>query len=137
VRGAQRPDWDWAGLLMVQVLFGLPASALFFGAEQWAGAAPIQWNVGTVSAVMFAAVGASLVAYRSWGLGVAEGGPALAAFFYNLTPLSAALMSLWILGEVPQAYHLVAFALIVGGIAVSTSGPSAAGRPTRRAGQGQ
>ena len=131
MRGAQRPDWDWAGLLMVQVLFGLPASALFFGAEQWAGAAPIQWNVGTGSAVLFAAVGASLIAYRSWGLGVAEGGPALAAFFYNLTPLSAALMSLWILGEVPQAYHLVAFALIVGGIAVSTSGASAAVRPSR------
>ena len=33
---------------MVQVLFGVPASALFFGAEQWAGAAPIQWNGGTV-----------------------------------------------------------------------------------------
>jgi drug/metabolite transporter (DMT)-like permease len=40
-------------------------------------------------------------------------------------------MSLWILGEVPQAYHLVAFALIVGGIAVSTSGASAAVRPSR------
>ena len=129
--GAQRPDWDWAGLLMVQVLFGLPASALFFGAEQWSGAAPIQWHIGTVSAVMFAAVGASLVAYRSWGLGVAEGGPALAAFFYNLTPLFAALMSLWILGEVPQVHHLVAFVLIVGGIAVSTSAATASGQNVR------
>jgi drug/metabolite transporter (DMT)-like permease len=51
---------------------------------------------------------------------VAQGGPALAAFFNNLTPLFAALMSALVLGEAPHPYHAVAFVLIVGGIAVST-----------------
>jgi drug/metabolite transporter (DMT)-like permease len=50
---------------------------------------------------------------------VAEGGPALAAFFNNLTPLFAALMSALVLNEAPHLYHAVAFVLIVGGIAVS------------------
>ena len=62
---------------------------------------------------------ASLVAYRCWGIGVAEGGPALAAFFSNLTPLFAALLSALLLGQPPQPYHGVAFALIVAGIAAS------------------
>jgi drug/metabolite transporter (DMT)-like permease len=54
---------------------------------------------------------------------VAEGGPALAAFFNNLTPLFAALLSTLVLGEAPQPYHAVAFVLIVGGIAVSLQRP--------------
>ncbi|MBP7968495.1 MAG: EamA family transporter, partial [Brachymonas sp.] len=47
-------------------------------------------------------------------------GPAVAGFFSNLTPLFAALLSAAFLGEAPSAYHAVAFALIVGGIVVSS-----------------
>jgi drug/metabolite transporter (DMT)-like permease len=76
--------------------------------------------MGVVAALLYVSLGASIVAYRCWGLGVAEGGPALAAFFNNLTPLFAALLSALVLGEVPQLYHAAAFALIVGGIAVGS-----------------
>jgi drug/metabolite transporter (DMT)-like permease len=65
------------------------------------------------------AVGPSLLAYRCWGAGVARVGPAIAAFFSNLTPLFAALMSATLLGEPPRLYHAVGFVLIVGGILVS------------------
>lgn len=60
------------------------------------------------------------VAYRCWGLGIAAGGPALAAFFANLTPVFAALLSVAILGDTPRWYHGVAFALIAAGIVVSS-----------------
>ncbi len=70
-----------------------------------------------------AALGPSLAAYRCWGLGVAQGGPNLAAVFNNLTPLFAAVLSAAVLGEAPQAHHALAFALIVGGISVSVSRP--------------
>jgi drug/metabolite transporter (DMT)-like permease len=43
----------------------------------------------------------------------------MAAFFSNLTPVFAALLSAAVLGEAPQPYHAFAFALIVAGIAVS------------------
>jgi drug/metabolite transporter (DMT)-like permease len=66
------------------------------------------------------AVGPSLIAYRCWGVGVAAVGPAVAAFFGNLTPVFAAVLSAALLGEAPHAYHGVAFALIVAGIAVSS-----------------
>ena len=52
--------------------------------------------------------------------GVAAVGPAIAAFFANLTPVFAALLSAALLGEAPKAYHAVAFALTVAGIAVSS-----------------
>ena len=125
MRGHERPDWDWAGLLLVQALFGLMASAIFTAGEQLAGAEPIHWSPGVFAALLYVSLGASIVAYRCWGLGVAEGGPALAAFFNNLTPLFAAVLSALLLGETPQPYHAAAFALIVGGIAISAWRPAA------------
>jgi drug/metabolite transporter (DMT)-like permease len=118
MRGEARPPWDWAGVLLVQVLFGVLAAGLFTAGEQLAGAAPIRWSWGVAAALAYVSLGASILAYRCWGLGVAEGGPALAAFFNNLTPLFAALLSALVLGQAPQPYHAVAFVLIVGGIAI-------------------
>lgn len=123
MQGAARPrsdeGWDWAGLLLVQTLFGLAAAGLFTAGEQALGAAPIRWSGGVIAALLYVSLGASILAYRCWGLGVAEGGPALAAFFNNLTPLFAAVLSALLLGEAPRGFHALAFALIVGGIAVS------------------
>ena len=44
----------------------------------------------------------------------------MAAFFANLTPLFAALLSAAVLGEAPRPYHGLAFALVVAGIVVSS-----------------
>jgi drug/metabolite transporter (DMT)-like permease len=122
----QRPTpeqgWDWAGFLLVQTVFGLIPAAAFSAVEQAAGTHDIQWSPGVLAAWGFVAIAPSIVAYRCWGLGVAAAGPAVAAFFNNLTPLFAALLSAWVLGEGPQPYHALAFALIVGGIVVSTRG---------------
>ena len=73
-----------------------------------------------MAALLFIAIGPALVAYRCWGIGVQRAGPAVAGFFSNLTPLFAALLSAAFLGESPSGYHAVAFALIVGGIVVSS-----------------
>jgi drug/metabolite transporter (DMT)-like permease len=120
MRAPDRPDWDWAGFLLVQILFGLIGASVAAAAEVALGAKPIAWSAGTVAALLFVAIGPGLIAYRCWGLGVAYGGPALAAFFANLTPLFAALMSAAVLHEAPQWFHAVAFALIVAGILVSS-----------------
>jgi drug/metabolite transporter (DMT)-like permease len=120
MRPPERPDWDWAGFLLVQMLFGLIGAGGAAAVEVALGAAPIQWSGGVVAALLYVAIGPGLIAYRCWGLGVAQGGPALAAFFANLTPLFAALMSAAVLGEAPQWFHALAFALIVAGILVSS-----------------
>lgn len=111
---------DWAAFLMAQMVYGLAWSGSFAGLEWALGRAQIAWGWPLVAALVFIAVGPALVAYRCWGMGVERAGPAVAGFFINLTPLFAALLSAAFLGELPQAYHAGAFALIVGGIVVST-----------------
>ena len=70
--------------------------------------------------VLFIGVGPAVLAYRSWGAGVALAGPTRAGFFMNLTPFFAALLSAAFLGEPPQAFHAAAFVLIVSGIVLSS-----------------
>ena len=116
---ARRPPWDWAGALMAQSLFGTGFALLLAGAEGALGhtvfvANPLLW-----AALLYVAVGPALLAYRCWGAGVAEAGPAMAALFFNLTPVFAALMSTLLLGEGPAWFHVAAFVLIVAGIGVS------------------
>jgi drug/metabolite transporter (DMT)-like permease len=122
MRGENRPDWHWAEALLLQVLFGLLGAGAAAGLEQAAGTYAIRWDrPWTWAALAFVAAGPAVLAYRCWGLGVATAGPALAAFFSNLTPLFAALMSAAVLGEPPRWYHGAAFALIAAGILVSSA----------------
>jgi drug/metabolite transporter (DMT)-like permease len=111
---------DWAGFVLAQVVFGLGWSTLFAGAEWALTDARIHWGWPLVAALVFVAVGPSVLAYRCWNIGLQRTGPAMAGFFSNLTPLFAALIwAVWT-GETPQAYHALAFLLIAGGIVVSS-----------------
>ncbi len=117
MRGAARPDWTWAEFLLAQCVFGTVIAFAAAGLhEAVAPSVTPDWNAGLLATIVFIAVGPSVIAYRCWGLAVTEGGPALAAVFYNLTPLIAAVLSVLVIGEWPQPYHGVAFLLIVAGI---------------------
>jgi drug/metabolite transporter (DMT)-like permease len=114
----------WAAFLLAQIAFGLGWSGLMTAGE-WLvlPAAPtghLQWGWPLIAALVYVAVGPSLLAYRSWGIGVSRVGPTVAGFFNNLTPLFAALMSATLLGEPPRLYHAAGFVLIAGGILVSS-----------------
>jgi len=111
---------DWAAFLMAQIVLGLAWSALFAAGEWALTGVQIAWGWPLAAAFLFVALGPALLAYRCWGAGVQRAGPSVAAFFSNLTPLFAAVLSSALLGELPQAYHGAAFALIVGGIVVSS-----------------
>ena len=126
MRPPARPAWTWAEFLFVQMLFGLLGAGAAAGVEALVGVPPIAWSGWVVAALFYIAVGPSIIAYRCWGLGIATGGPALAAFFANLTPVFAALLSAALLGEPPHWFHALAFALIVAGIVVSSWRPGAA-----------
>ena len=111
---------DWAAFLTGQMVFGLAWSGSFAGLEWAGGHTQITWGWPLVAALVFIAVGPAVLAYRCWGVGVQRAGPAMAGFFINLTPLFAGLLSAAFLGETPEVFHGLAFALIVGGIAVSS-----------------
>lgn len=111
---------NWASFLVAQVGFGVAWSGLF-AAGEWAFTdAVIHWNGTLLAALVYVAIGPAIIAFRCWGAGVQQAGPAIGAFFSNLTPLFAALMSSAFLGEAPHIYHGMAFVLIVGGIVVSS-----------------
>jgi drug/metabolite transporter (DMT)-like permease len=129
MRGDARPDWDWSQFLLVQVVFGLGWAGLAAGGEALVlgddGA--VKWGWPVLLALVYVAVFPSLVAYWAWGQGVARAGPAMAALFSNLTPLFTALIAGATLGIWPEAYHVLAFLLIVAGIASSALRPAAPG----------
>jgi drug/metabolite transporter (DMT)-like permease len=120
MRAPSRPQWNWAEFLFVQVLFGIGWSAIGAGLEAAVAPQAIHWSAGVVAALIYVAIGPSIIAYRCWGAGVAEAGPSVAAFFANLTPLFTALLSTTLLAEPPKAYHALAFVLIVAGIVLSS-----------------
>ncbi len=111
---------DWAAFLMAQVVPGLAWSGLFAAGEWAVTDAHIVWGWPVAATLLYVAVGPAILAYRCWGIGVQRVGPSVAGFFSNLTPLFAALLSTLMLGEAPHVYHGIAFALIVGGIVVSS-----------------
>jgi drug/metabolite transporter (DMT)-like permease len=113
---------NWAAFLLAQVAFGLMWSGLLAGGEWALAKGHIQWSWPLAAALAFIAVGPALLAYRAWGAGVSRAGPAVAGFFANLTPLFTALLSAAFLGEMPHLFHVMAFALIVGGILVTAPG---------------
>ncbi len=119
-----QPAWNWAQMLLPQVMFGMMWATLAAGIEAtyWHPPTPKGPSLSTLSAVLclfYLALGPSILAFRCWGLGVNLVGPAHAAIFANLTPVFTALLSAGLLGEKPQTYHALAFGLIGAGIGVS------------------
>jgi drug/metabolite transporter (DMT)-like permease len=111
---------DWAAFLMGQIVFGLMWSGALAAGEWAVNPQRIAWSWQVAAALLFVAVGPALLAYRCWGAGVRRAGPTVAGFFANLTPLFAALLSIGLLGEVPQWFHAAAFVLIASGIVLSS-----------------
>jgi len=111
---------NWSAFLLAQIVFGLGWSSLFASSEWALGLGRFTPSWPMAAALLFIAVCPALLAYRAWGAGVTRAGPSVAGFFINLTPLFTALLSSVFLGEVPHLYHAAAFAMIVGGIAVSS-----------------
>ncbi|WP_269494049.1 DMT family transporter [Castellaniella sp. S9] len=110
----------WAGFLTAQIAYGVVWSGMLAGIEWSVTDAHIEWSWTVVLAILYVAVGPAVLAFRCWGAGVQRVGPTTAGFFNNLTPLFAGTLSLFLLGEAPGLYHGLAFALIIGGIVLSS-----------------
>jgi drug/metabolite transporter (DMT)-like permease len=111
-----RPDLPFAPLLLVQVAIGVVAIAPFAALEASLSTARIQWSGGAAAAMLYMAVFPSLAAYWCWDLGIRRVGAVIPVYFANLTPVFAAVLSMWLLDDAPRIYHVAALALIIGGI---------------------
>jgi drug/metabolite transporter (DMT)-like permease len=124
MQGDARPKWNWAEFLLLQVAIGAVFGSALAGVEAALNPATVQWSPQVMVALAYLVIGPSVLAYWCWGTGVATVGPAIAAFFSNLTPVFAAVMSAALLGEPPRWYHIGAFVLIAAGIVVTSWGRS-------------
>jgi drug/metabolite transporter (DMT)-like permease len=121
-----RPDVPFVPLLAAQMAVGIVVIAPL-AAFEVAGGASIHWNFAAALALLYIALFPSLVSYACWDHGVKRVGAVVPVYFANLTPLFAAALSTVLLGEAPRVYHVIALALIVGGIHLAARG--AAARP--------
>ncbi|HWK95379.1 MAG TPA: DMT family transporter [Pseudolabrys sp.] len=110
-----------------------PISILFaFGAVSALGSLPfaigeslsgytLQADWPTVAAVLYVAFFPGLLAYAFWNRGVELLGANRAGPFQHLIPLYSAILASTFLGERLHAFHILGFALIIGGVWMASS----------------
>ena len=77
-------------------------------------------------AVAYSAIGSLLLAYAGWSYVVTRLGAARAGVTMHLMPALGVLMAMLFLGEVPHWFHFAGIALILSGVALSSSRARAA-----------
>ncbi len=105
--------------LAAQMVWGVLAILPFMLAERWISGQTTHWGGPVWLALAYVAVLPSLLAYWCWGSAVGKVGAQIPAYFGNLAPLFAALLSWLFLGETIHWYHLWAALLIFAGIHVA------------------
>jgi drug/metabolite transporter (DMT)-like permease len=106
-----------AVIMGLGVLLLTPAYAL-----EIASGRTIIFDTTTVLTLVYMATLPSLVAYLFYNRGVELIGPNRAAPFYHLIPIFGSALAILLLGERPELYHAVGYALVLTGVAIATTG---------------
>lgn len=113
-----KPKLHWKSLLVVMSLAAFFTSLPFATWEYLAGntilPTPQGWMVSAYTAIFPAILSQAFFIY-----GVTAIGPNRAGIFVNMVPVFGALLSILILGEHLQSFHIIGMALVLGGIALA------------------
>lgn len=114
-------------LSFVAFTFGCGAACLipFFIWELHARPA-MELNGANLLTLFYVAVFPSTVAYLCFNRGVGLIGANRAAPFFHLVPVFGTVMSILFLGEHPQLFHFIGFALVLTGVFVASRKPETA-----------
>jgi drug/metabolite transporter (DMT)-like permease len=80
----------------------------------------MQLNTGNLLSLFYVAVFPSTLAYLCFNRGVQLIGANRAAPFFHMVPVFGAAMAIVFLGEHPQAFHVIGFALVLTGVFVAS-----------------
>jgi drug/metabolite transporter (DMT)-like permease len=122
VLSLKRPDIH--GLSFVAFTFGAGAACLIplFIWELFARP-PMQIDTANLLTLFYVALFPSTIAYLCYNRGVQLIGANRAAPFFHVVPVFGTIMSIVFLGEHPQAFHFVGFALVLTGVFVASRKP--------------
>lgn len=81
--------------------------------------AVISWSLGTISAIFYVGIAASIVAFLSWNSGVVAIGPNRAGIYLNFIPLFAAVFAVIFLDEKVIGAQLIGGMAVVAGVILS------------------
>jgi drug/metabolite transporter (DMT)-like permease len=116
-----RPKVDWRTLMAIPaffaMIFSLPLAFWEYSSDRLIWPDTEGWIV-----VLYTAIFASLIAQVLYIKGVEEIGANRAGLFINLVPVFGTLLSVAIIGESLQLFHVAALALALGGIAIAEWG---------------
>ena len=124
VLSLKRPDIH--GLSFVAFTFGAGAACLIplFIWELFARP-PMQIDTANLLTLVYVALFPSTIAYLCFNRGVQLIGANRAAPFFHVVPVFGTIMSIIFLGEHPQAFHFIGFALVLTGVFVASRKASA------------
>jgi len=114
-----RPPLKPLSFLFVTIAAGTAFNAPFCAWELWEGGS-LALSGKTLAAIAYLAVFPSIVAYICWNRAVLLVGPNVAGFFNPVIPVFGTLAAVSFLGEPLHAYHLAGFALVLGGVALTS-----------------
>ena len=86
---------------------------------------PMAFNTANLLSLLYVAVFPSTLAYTCYNRGVQLIGANRAAPFFHVVPLFGSVMAMVFLGERPQLFHIVGFALVLTGVFVASRKASA------------
>lgn len=116
-----RPPINWRTLMAVPALaalvFSMPLVFWEYSADRLVWPDSTGWII-----VLYTGIFPSLVAQTLYIVGVEKIGPNRAGLFINLIPVFGMLLSVAIIGEELQFFHVVALGLALGGIAIAERG---------------
>ena len=128
VLAARRPAIH--ALSFVAFTFGCGAACLIpFFIRELHTRPLMELNGANLLTLFYVAVFPSTVAYLCFNRGVALIGANRAAPFFHLVPVFGTVMSIAFLGEHPQLFHFVGFALVLTGVFVASRQPQTAPKP--------
>ncbi|MDM9626072.1 DMT family transporter [Rhizobium sp. S152] len=116
-----RPPLDWRTLMAIPALGAMLSAIPLMIWEVSRGNAQLPDGEGWIIA-FYTAIFASLLAQVFYIKGVITIGANRAGLFINLVPVFGTLLSVALLGEQLQLFHIIALALALGGIAIAEKG---------------
>lgn len=104
---------------LVTIGLGIVMLLPFTVYELMTTSASINWSFGTVGAIFYVGIAASIIAFLSWNSGVVAIGPNRASIYLNFIPLFAAVFAILFLEEQVIVAQLIGGLAVIGGVVLS------------------